>query len=536
MEKHDFDATTVERQALPVSKMSDATATVEKLEEAKQLRVRWEGTWQECYDYAMPNRTGFNEQMTGGKKNTDDILDSTAVHALSDFTSKIHNGMVPDGAAWVDFMPGSDFQKEADIKEVRVGLEDIQTDLFEAISDSNASSEMDEALQEVSIGTGILHIDDGGLESPFKFTAVPLTDVYMNVGPFGGLDEIFHPIKVRAENIKIRWPDAVIPDNLARVIKDEPRRPIDLIESTIREWDKPQIQYLHQIIWLAEKTAILTKHLIGEGSSPWVPFRWSRSAGEAWGRGPLLATLPDVRTVNLTVELVLENAERAIAGMWQSDDETINPDTISFVPGTIIAKMPGTRGLEPLQAPGRLDMAQFILSDMRENIRKGLFSEPLGPTGSTPQSATEANFRISDLNRRISSPFGRMVSELVKPTSKRLLYLRRQAGKIQLPRLNGRMIKIVPISPFAKAAETEKIMAIDRFLEQVMGRFGPEMTNIVLKAEEAAKMLATLHGVPESLVRSSAEIKNIATQMQEMSAEKSLDQGAAPADLLKAVA
>jgi len=513
--------------AYPVTKQGSKPKKVEqttaKYKEAVELRSHWEPVFQECYDYAMPNRSGFFEQAEGGK-NTDDILDSTAVHAVTDFTSRIKSGVIPDGSAWVELQPGSDFKDTDDEKDMAEALEEIQKDVFESLQDSNFSSESDEAVQEMSIGTGFLYAEDGGLDADFKFTAVPITELYINRGPFGRIDEIFRDIIVRAEDVLIRWPDATISQNLQEKIDKEPRKPLKFVEGTCRDYSiKEAITHHHQVIWPDDKHMLWEKDLKGEGASPWIPFRWATGAGETWGRGPLMATLPDVRTVNLTIELILENAEKSLAGMWQTDDDAINPDTIDFVPGTIIPKSPGTSGLEPLEAPGRLEFANLILSDMRENIKRGLFSDPLAREGKTPPTATEAAGQISDLNRRISSPFGRMVNELQKPLVKRLIFLRRAAGKIEIPRLDGKFMKIRPVSPLAKAADMEQILAIDRFLEQVGMRFGPQMVNFIIDAEQTVQLLAKLHGIPAHLARSNTQLKELAGKLADMAGQAQAD-------------
>lgn len=505
------------------SRTNSVEKTVKKYDEAVELRKHWEPVIQECYDYAMPNRKGFGSQTQGGK-NTDDILDSTAVHALTDFTSRIKSGVIPDGAAWVELQPGADFMGADDEADVREALENIQADVFESLQDSNFSSESDEAISEMAIGTGFLYVEDGGLDADFKFTAVPSTELYINRGPFGRIDEIFRDLSVRAEDIMIRWPDATVSANLQQKIKEEPRRPLKFIESTCRDYSvKGAVTYHHEIIWQAESHMLWQKTLTGEGSSPWIPFRWATGAGESWGRGPLMAALPDVRTVNLTLELILENAEKSIAGMWQTDDDTINPDTIDFVPGTIIPKAPGSSGLEPLEAPGRLEFAQLVLSDMRDNIKRGLFSDPFTKEGKTPISGTQAAGEIAELNRRISSPFGRMVNELQKPLVKRLIFIRRAAGKIQIPRLDGRFMKIRPVSPLAKAAEMEQVLAIDRFLEQVGIRFGPQMVNFVVDSEETVRLLAKLHGVPAKVVRNNSQLRELASRISEIVGQQTAD-------------
>ena len=57
-------------------------------------------------------------------------------------------------------------------------------------------------------------------------------------------------------------------------------------------------------------------------------------AGETYGRGPLMLTLPAIKTANLTVEIILENAQMSISGMYQvEDDGVINIDNIALIPG-----------------------------------------------------------------------------------------------------------------------------------------------------------------------------------------------------------
>ena len=83
----------------------------------------------------------------------------------------------------------------------------------------------------------------------------------------------------------------------------------------------------------------------GIGSNPFVCFRWSKCAGEVYGRGPLINALSAVKTTNLTIELILENAQMAISGIYQmEDDGVINPDTISISPGFYHTKSYGFRG------------------------------------------------------------------------------------------------------------------------------------------------------------------------------------------------
>ena len=84
------------------------------------------------------------------------------------------------------------------------------------------------------------------------------------------------------------------------------------------------------------------KQMVGNGSNPFICFRWSKCAGEVYGRGPLINALSAIKTTNLTIELILENAQMAISGVYQmEDDGVINPDTIQLSPGIYHTKSYG---------------------------------------------------------------------------------------------------------------------------------------------------------------------------------------------------
>ena len=237
------------------------------------------------------------------------------------------------------------------------------------------------------------------------------------------------------------------------------------------------------------------------GSSPLITFRWSKASGEVYGRGPLFNVMPDVKTLNMTVELVLENAHMAIAGMWQTDDDgTINPDTIELVPGTVLPRNPGSTGMEPLSTPGNFSVSDLIVKDMRHNIKKSLFNDSLGAPEGTPMSATEVHERMADLSRTIGSAYGRMHTELITPLLQRAVFILRKQGRLILPKLNGKEVKIVNVSPLAQAQHNENVARVARWLELVYAGFGPQMVNLVVKAEDASAYTGSDIGVPHKLL------------------------------------
>lgn len=142
--------------------------------------------------------------------------------------------------------------------------------------------------------------------------------------------------------------------------------------------------------------------------SPFINFRWLKAPREIYGRSPVMKTLPDIKTANKVVELVLKNATIAVTGIWQADDDgVLNPATIKLVPGTIIPKAVGSAGLSPLEAPGRFDLSQELLTSLRESSRRSLLADKLGQPDSLKMTATEALERSSEMTRLLGATLGR---------------------------------------------------------------------------------------------------------------------------------
>ncbi len=323
---------------------------------------------------------------------------------------------------------------------------------------------------------------------------------------------------MRLADVSVVWPSATLGVSSQKKLQDNPNAMVDIIECTIRDYSQLPDEVNQYFVFMKEdKQLLFTETFEGKGSNPWVVFRWSKAASEVYGRGPIMNSLSAIKTCNLTVELILENAQMAISGMYQMDDDgTINTDNINLVPGTIIPKAPGTSGLTPVAPAGSFDVSSIVLEDMRTNIKKALYNEMLGNPNRTPMSATEVAERMADLSRQIGSAFGRLQAEFVQPVLARIVHLLVEQGRIQMPVLNGQEVKVVSVSPLARAQMQQDIVTVDRFIELIGARFGPEMVNMLLKSEVVAQYMADKLGVPQTIIRSDEEREQMAQAMAQM--------------------
>ena len=497
---------------------------IQKYERAKSIRRRWESLFDECYEFAMPMRQTFATQSIGERRD-DKIFDETAVVGVQEFASRLQAGLVPNFARWADFTAGSEIPKEAREK-IDNDLEEVTDYVFEVLQNSNFGQEVHESFMDLAIGTGVLHVEEGDSVNPVNFTALPLPHVVLDVGPDDHIDHVYRERDIRYSDIKILYPDATIDDRLKGAMMANPDGRTQVLEIICKNYDVINEEAFFCIIFDMNTRCLLKyEEFKGNGSNPFICFRWSKDPGAVYGRGPLISALSAIKTTNLTIELILENAQMAISGVYQMDDDgVINPDTINLVPGTVIPKAPNSAGLQPVKAAGSFDVAQLILSDMRNNIKKALYNDMLGNPDRTPASATEIAERMADLSRRIGSAFGRLQAELVQPVLQRVVYILKKQGRIEIPTLNGRQVKVRSVSPLSQAQANQDISSVNRFLEVVQTRLGPDLVNILINSEQVATYLAKKFGVPDNLIRDLEERKQIIQFAQQLQ-QRQMQQG-----------
>jgi hypothetical protein len=238
--------------------------------------------------------------------------------------------------------------------------------------------------------------------------------------------------------------------------------------------------------------------------SPFMHFRWLKSPGETYGRSPVMKALPDIKTANKVVELILKNASIAVTGIWQADDDgVLNPANIKLVPGAIIPKAVGSAGLTPLGAPGRFDVSQLMLDDLRRNIRRALLVDQLGQPADFRMTATEVLQRAAEMARILGATYGRLQSELLTPMILRGMNILQRRGEIPFFPIDGRTVELHYSSPLALAQSQRDGQSAMSWLAAVQALGGSAAAT--LNATAIVKFLADIYGVPPSLMQLSPE-------------------------------
>jgi hypothetical protein len=122
---------------------------------------------------------------------------------------------------------------------------------------------------------------------------------------------------------------------------------------------------------------------------------------------------------------------------------------------------------------------------------------------------------MKELAQNMGSAFGRLITETMVPIVTRVLSIMDKKGLIQLPlKINGLEVKVVPVSPLAKAQNLEEVNEVMQFV-QIASSLGPGGI-AEMKPDEIATYIGDKLGVPSSLRTTPQEKQAIIQQSMQM--------------------
>jgi Bacteriophage head to tail connecting protein len=365
----------------------------------------------------------------------------------------------------------------------------------------------------VTVGTATLLFQEApvGEPSAFRFCAVPAAEMFIDGDQNGQIRQHYRSTALTLAGLLGRFPEAPLPAALIEQGEANPEHRFPILEAVVQ-----QGQVFAYVALLRNPTGVPGEDLpLAEGSfdqPPFVTFRWIKGAGELYGRSPVMTALPDIKTANKVVELILKNASIAVTGIWLADDDgVLNPANIKLLPGRIIPKAVGSAGLTPLQAPSRFDVSQLVLDDLRARIRHTLLTDRLGAVADRRMTATEVLERSGEMTRLLGAMFGRLQAELLSPLVHRAVGILRRRGELPGFMVDGSAVKLQSRAPLARLQVRQDVQNVLFWLDTIT-RLGPEASN-VLNMAEAARWLATMLGVPDKLVREPSPLASLAAAL-----------------------
>lgn len=117
-----------------------------------------------------------------------------------------------------------------------------------------------------------------------------------------------------------------------------------------------------------------------------------------------------------------------------------------------------------MEAPGKFDISQLVLDDLRSRINHALLADSLAQISAPNMTATEVLERTAQMARILGASFGRLQAELLTPLLKRAFCILRRRGDIMNFDLDGKVVDLQYKSPLALVQARKDVSTVSEWL------------------------------------------------------------------------
>lgn len=507
--------------------VQDVQQLIRRYQRAKTSSDIWQNYWDTAYSYIFPDRNLFlqNTSFSKAQRKNTKVFDLTAFIDATQFVSQLHLGLTPMYVQWATLIPGEDVPDYME-QNIREGLQKITKILFRYLDGSRFNLVINEAYHDVVIGMGaILCLEGQTDEQPFDFRYVPLQDISIEDTELSDEENVFRTFKdVPVTDITKLWPAAKLTATMEHQVVRNTGDKVTLIESTV--WDDKKSIYIYNVIAQAEEISLYEEM---SASSPWIVFRWNKIRGENVGRGPGISALPTILTLNDHYKNIMRANQIAAYPIYMGfADGVWNPHTATLSPQNIIPIAPTMGGNLPIVAlpqAGQPQMADQLMLDLRQQIHKIFFTDPLGGIGEDPNmTATEVNLRDQMALERKAPAIGRMQVELTQKLLKRMVFIAKAKGLIPNIKLNGKQIRIDYKNDLAKLADIQKVNDLLKAAQVLQSIMGPQAALLAFKAEKLPKFVGEAYNIDLELINDPLAIQKIQQNLAQAASQQQTGQ------------
>lgn len=505
-------------------------------ETAKRIRAQYEDTLQECSDYLLPGRHSFTAEREMGDIRISKIYDSTGPNALIKAASGLYSRASNPYSKWFNMgLMASNIPVQNLPYNIRMWLEDTVNALRGLMAKPIAPVMYQGYLDALGLGTCVSYVEEDEI-SVFRGKAIPLDQVYILEGPFGKVDTVFRYYKLTARQIAAEFEDGNIPASVKQALVDDPERSFKIVHATYprpgkeRNPDQKEdplsfpigTMYVLENDW---QNPILES---GYHEMPYAVLRLEKLSGEIWGRGPGMSALPDVRTLNESMRLILDASHMAIRPPMDVPHEAyITPFMLTPAAMNLNQDLSG-RKATPLNSVGQLQITYQMLEERRAAVRETFFNDQLQLTGGPEMTAYEVSKR-SEQQMILMGPWqGRLELEYYEPIINRCFAIAARAGVLPEPpeelmdEKNGLSQYYLSYeSPLANAQRLLDVQTIDNTKASVLqtAQAGIPVTDL-FNWDKMETSRAVALGLPSECIKSAEEVQ-AQRQAQAQQAEQS---------------
>lgn len=457
-------------------------------------RANCESHWQEIGEVVSPRKIDFVGMRTPGEKRQNKVYDPTGILANEMLAAGLHGMATNPSTKWFSLRMIAPKVQQADgqwsdlneDKAVMTYLSHVEDVMWSKIYQpgTNFTTALHEVYLDLgSFGTAILFCgqrDDGGL----LFECRPLAECVIAENADGKVDTV-----MRCTEYTVR--------QLVQMQKSQGWTISDKVMDLYRsdKWDE-KVKVIHVVYprferepgkkdpgnmpWASIYFEHEACHLLKENGFPEFPYlvpRWSKYAGEVYGRSPGMTALPDVKMLQaMTLTKIKLMQKAADPPMWLRDDGVVG-QTRTIPGGVNYWRGNPNDGimLQPVSLQGIQAIAEDI-SGLREQILKAFYADIMRMTDRADMTATEVVQRTAEQMRLFGPLIGRLESEMLGPLVERVFGILSRMGALPAApdAIAEQEFTVEYVSPIATAQKQISANGIMQAMGLIAGVVGPE--------------------------------------------------------------
>lgn len=494
-----------------MSKRAQEIIKLEERERGNQSNFRT--LWQDTADLIYPTENQIVNKTLPGENKTDRIYDPTSMMEAENMASGLAQNLVPPGQKFFALKAADRALQE--IEAAKRHLSKVTEVTHDELFASNFMLQLTETLQsDLVFGTCNLY-SEYATELNFRDYAIGTYQILENAKRRvdGTIQKFILTASQAMEEFDGNPGDAVVK---AANNPDDAQKKFEFIH-VVRPRKKRNLNFSDNMNMPFESLYVSVKdvEVIDEGGFDEFPYhvaRWKRASGEKYGRGRGTMALSQTRVLEQQWCDFIEcgnkwnNPPREVLSSFEGE-VVVTPGANNFVEelGSIKAIDEGIRGNFPI--------TKDIIEMQRQIIKDAFFSSAFAPltdlTGDR-RNMLEIRQRVLEAFKKMSSPIGRIQTELFTPLISRVVKLLERNGKLPPapPELQGREFKIEYIGPLSLALKSSEVEASQQWIS-IVGEIEAISPGAVdnVDFDDAIRRMARSFGVNEEDIASQEEVE-----------------------------
>jgi len=459
--------------------LSRGEQIIKRFNVLKDKQATWRPVWQDLADYILPTRKNIVTKRTPGTPQTDKLFDSTAPDSAIKLAAFIAGSLTNMAIRWFSLKMRR--EELNDDKETSIWLDACAEEIYLALRQSNFNTESQELYTDLAtFGTGCMIIEEKDRigDEPFGgfiFRTEAIGTYVISENAEGLVDTVMRLLSMPVSAAAKRFGKNKLSEASQKLLEKNPDATIEIVHAIIPRHTAPG-KLKQNKPWASYYVEYEKKNILDEGGydeNPAVVVRWSKTAGEDYGRGPGHIALPDIKTLNKADELTLRGWAKIIAPPLLALEDGVlgrvrtQPESINIV------RNPDA--LKPLEQGGKWDVNAVLTQDRRAAIRRYFFADQLQLPDKTIITATEVDRRIELMQQVLGPTVGRLEYEYLNPLISRCFKMLLRAGVLPPPtqkvieytQQQRVEIDVEYEGPLARAQRGGELQALNRLMQGV---------------------------------------------------------------------